>query len=311
MKKEKQTKKKIKLTDYQKTQLYGFLFFLPWLIGFLLFFITPFIMTINFSFNKLTINDNTSGLLYKNVGFENYRYIFGRYKISDDTFFMRYLFTSLSEVVILLPAITVFSLLIAVILNQKFRGRSIARVLFFIPIIFGLPTVINSFSGDSSLNEFISSLDDNPLYQFFNIIGLFSKGAIAPSLFNSIAILVKGTFKIIMLSGVQILIFLAAIQSINPALYEVAEIEGASKYEQFFKITLPSIFPILSAVVIYTLIDLLYRSPITKLITDIKLPIEHRATISVIFTLTTIILLALIVIILKVAQGGKYERKKS
>ena len=304
-------KKKFKLTDNQKTQIYGFLFFLPWLIGFLAFFITPFIMTINFSFNKLSINDSSAGLNYTYIGFDNFRYVFGKYKINEDMFFSRYLFKSILNVVLLLPAITVFSLIIAVILNQKFRGRGIARVLFFIPIIFGLPTIVGSFASETNLLEFDQSLQDNPLYKLFDVMGLFTKANIAPFIFTTITKLVKGTFQIIMLSGVQILIFLAAIQSINPALYEVAEIEGASKYEQFFKITLPSIFPILSAVVIYTLIDLLYRSPITKLITDIRLDIQYRATISVVFTITTIVLLVLIVIILKVAQGGKYERKKA
>ena len=113
-----------------------------------------------------------------------------------------------------------------------------------------------------------------------------------------------------MLSGVQILIFLAAIQSINPQLYEVAQIEGANTYEQFFKVTLPSIFPMLSAVIIYTLIDLLYRSPLVSLIMDEKISRENRAVISVIFTLVTLILLFIAAIFLRMVNNDKKAVQK-
>lgn len=308
-KKAKLKKRRILIKDSVRTQLYGFLFFLPWLIGFLALFITPFFMTLKFSFNELSYGDQ-GGLVYKGVGFKNYGWVFGEFKIKDELFFIRHLFNSITEVVLLLPAITVFSLVFAVILNQKFKGRGLARVIFFIPIIFGLPAIADAFSSQPDISEYALTLKDNKMYNFFNIMKLFETSSFAPELFGTISKLVKMTFKIIMLSGVQTLIFIAAIQSINPTLYEVAEIEGATKYEQFFKITLPSIFPMLSAVLIYTLIDLLYRSPITKLILETKYSLHIRATISVIFTIITFVFLGVVVLILRLSWGGSDERKK-
>ena len=211
----------------------------------------------------------------------------------------------------MIPLITVFSLLIAVLLNQKFRGRGVARTIFFLPIIFALPGVYNSFATAGS--DASGLLSDSVFYRFFDIKKIFMSSEIPISILTFLQSAVSGVFNILMLSGVQILIFLAAIQSINPTLYEVAEIEGANKYEQFFKITIPSIFPILSSVIIYTLIDLLYRSKLTLLIIDNQnqFSIEIKAVISVIFTALTLGMLFIIMILLKLIQrGGHYDKKR-
>lgn len=301
--------KKIKLKLNTKLQIKGFLMYLPFLVGFFIFFLVPFVMIIVYSFNKLE-TAQTGGLLYNYVGGVNYDYVFNKLKVNNSLgetiFFKQFLIESVVDTIIKLPLITVFSLVIAVLLNSKFSGQGLVRVIFFLPLILGLPTVVSFFSvGENNL----ISIKDSVVYKMFNISKIFEYSQIPQGILDIISKSVLGILNILMLSGVQILIFLAAIQSINPSLYEVAEIEGANKYEQFFKVTLPSIFPLLSAVIIYTLIDLLYRSPLVALIMDEKISRENRAVISVVFTIVTLLLLLIAAIFLKMANREKLVRK--
>ena len=300
--------KKLKIET--RTQIQGFLMYLPWLIGFLIFFLVPFIMTITYSFNKLDTATN-GGLTFTYTGWLNYDYVFNKLKVNTSTgesiFFKQFLIESVIQTLIKLPLITVFSLVVAVLLNNKFRGQGLARVIFFLPLILGLPTVVSFFTvGDNNL----VSIKEQTLYKIFDIAKIFKHSQVPESIISVISKSVLTILDVLMLSGVQILIFLAAIQSINPQLYEVAQIEGANTYEQFFKVTLPSIFPMLSAVIIYTLIDLLYRSPLVSLIMDEKISRENRAVISVIFTLVTLILLFIAAIFLRMVNNDKKAVQK-
>lgn len=300
--------KKLKIET--RTQIQGFLMYLPWLIGFLIFFLVPFIMTITYSFNKLDTATN-GGLTFTYTGWLNYDYVFNKLKVNTSTgesiFFKQFLIESVIQTLIKLPLITVFSLVVAVLLNNKYRGQGLARVIFFLPLILGLPTVVSFFTvGDNNL----VSIKEQTLYKIFDIAKIFKYSQVPESIISVISKSVLTILDVLMLSGVQILIFLAAIQSINPQLYEVAQIEGANTYEQFFKVTLPSIFPMLSAVIIYTLIDLLYRSPLVSLIMDEKISRENRAVISVIFTLVTLILLFIAAIFLRMVNNDKKAVQK-
>lgn len=301
----KVVKTKKPLSAKTKRHIGGFLLFLPWLIGFMIFFLVPFIMLIVYSFNSISFASE-GGLVLTKVGGKNYWYVFNRLLVPNTKLtFNQYLVEAIALTIIQLPLITVFSLLIAVLLNQNFKGRGLARAIFFLPIIFGLPSVIGGFSSNSGIVDVV----DSRVFHFLNIEKLFQHSIIPNTIISVIAKSVKGILSILMLSGVQILIFLSALQSINTTLYEVAEIEGATKYEQFFKVTLPSIFPMLSAVIVYTLIDLLYRSPLVSLIMDSSLNTERRSVISVVFTLTTLGLLFIVFIFLKLASPDKMKKK--
>jgi len=160
-----------------------------------------------------------------------------------------------------MPLITLLSLFLALLANRQFKGRAIVRMIFFLPIILGLDVVTEMLT-ISTGSEMVQSN------------GLFAEGlvarmlirytAIPPTYLNPIIDFVENIFSVIARSGVQTLVFLAALQSISPSMYEVAKIEGATAYETFWKVTIPSIMHIVMFVVIYTIIDLFLTSQIAE-----------------------------------------------
>ena len=198
--------KKLKIET--RTQIQGFLMYLPWLIGFLIFFLVPFIMTITYSFNKLDTATN-GGLTFTYTGWLNYDYVFNKLKVNTSTgesiFFKQFLIESVIQTLIKLPLITVFSLVVAVLLNNKFRGQGLARVIFFLPLILGLPTVVSFFTvGDNNL----VSIKEQTLYKIFDIAKIFKYSQVPESIISVISKSVLTILDVLMLSGVQILIFL-------------------------------------------------------------------------------------------------------
>lgn len=314
--KEKLAKKKIKLGYEKKRELYSFLFIIPFLLGFLLFFLYPLFRTFWLSFLKQDSITNK----YSSVGFENYKLLFTNFNIQlngKDYPFTRVLTESTLMVLIELPFIIIFSLIIAIILNQKFKGRGIARTIFLLPIIFG-SGIIASLAQMNELDAYYKSIVTNQsTYQGLNLDYLFNSLFISPKIIGVLNSFVARVFSIISFSGVQILIFLSALQSINPTLYEVAKIEGASKYDAFLKITIPQILPVAITTVVYTFVEILYRSPMTSAIAytrKLQYPSGGNgiaSAIAVIFLILTMILLVIIIGILKgLDNHGKREKYK-
>jgi len=310
---EDKVKSKKRLTLNQKKQLYNLLFISPWLIGFLVLFLKPVIETVIYSFHYIV--PSSTGMQMTPIGFDNYIRLFTSFTYTlDGTVypFLRLMYESISGTLIELPIIIIFSLLIAILLNQKFRGRGLVRTIFFLPIIFGLGVLANLSVSDAMSNFLEITISSQPIFKLLDIGFLFERSGIPIGVMKVLDNAVIEVFHIISFSGVQILIFLAALQSINPTLYEVADIEGASKYESFWKITLPMIVPIIITTIVYTFVDVLYRSPITKVIqdtafTDLTAGPGLSSAISVIFLLLTMALLA--GIILLVRRGARHYEK--
>lgn len=291
-----------------KRQLYALLFILPWLIGFIAFFIVPLIRGFILTFQTKT------GDAFVWNGFGNYSKLFSDFTITYDNkeyTIVRIILETLQEILFEMPLIIIFSLFIAVILNQKFRGRGVVRTIFFLPIVFSsgiIAGLIQSNNAGGFLEKVISS---QPLYQSLDITYLFKAGGIPSSVVDLLSSAAGQVFKVISYSGVQILIFLSALQSISPTLYEVGKIEGANSYESFWKITLPSIMPMIIATTVYTFVDVVARSKITYIIRETeKLPIggsiNLASTISIIFLLITVVLLGIIVFVLgRMYRSGK------
>ncbi len=241
----------------QKRQLYGFLFILPWLIGFTLFYLNSILRLIANSMQSIKVT--SEGMVTTFIGLDNFIEIF---TLNPD--FNRVLITSVSKTIVSLPFIVIFSLIIAVVLNGEFKGRAIARVIFILPLILGLDIVVSlgdlTNIGDKMdmMNNVATGLEADKLQM------LLLSSSIPEWIANLLITMVNGVFELVSLSGVQILIFLAALQSVNPALYEVARIEGANAYEVFWKVTIPGISPMIFMVIIYTIIDAYYRSPLAS-----------------------------------------------
>lgn len=260
-------KKKHGMSLIQKRNFKGFLFILPWLIGFIAFYARGLIQNIQFSMSTLTV-PATGGYTLDWVGFDNYVYAF---RVHGS--FKQVLTSSLGNMLIDVPLIIFFSLFMAILLNKKFKGRGIVRAIFFVPVIMGAGAItdaldlartmmndgINSSSGEMSDAAAAASVS----IEYF--IDLFKNLSLPEKLLDYVVGAVARVTEIISASGVQLIIFIAALQSIPGSMYEVAKIEGATGYETFWKVTFPMVMPHIITNFVYTVVDKFADSEIIEL----------------------------------------------
>ncbi|MBE6619909.1 MAG: sugar ABC transporter permease [Ruminococcaceae bacterium] len=250
-------KRKIASLDRRKARA-GWFFVLPFIIGFILIYLPMVFDSIKMSFNEMKMLPN-GGYELIPVGFGNYYEA-----LFEDPNYVQTLVTGLKQLVFDIPAILIFSLFMAVMLNQKMVGRAAFRAILFLPVVIstgvfasnqmsntlddymGSTDGIDDGSGQSSAAEIVSAMD---------IERLFEGMKIGTELKDYVVTMVNDIFDIVNRSGVQMLIFLAALQSISPAIYESCRIDGATSWETFWKITLPMISPMILVNGVYTVID--------------------------------------------------------
>ncbi|CAG9620788.1 carbohydrate ABC transporter permease [Sutcliffiella rhizosphaerae] len=225
------------LSMRSKNSLTGLLFISPWIIGFLLFTAYPLFYSLYLSFHQVRIT--TQGIQTKFVKFDNFEYAF-----AVDALFTQKLLTFIQELVLSVPIIIVFSLIIALLLNQPIRFRNFFRMIFFLPVIIASGPVINEL-----ISQGVTSLPSIKEYAVFETM------LSTDSFFSKVILYLMDNLIIILwFSGVQFLIFLAALQKIDKQVYEAAKIDGASNWECFWKVTLPSIFPMIVVNTVYTIV---------------------------------------------------------
>lgn len=233
-----------------RTSWTGFLFALPFVAGFLFFFIEPLLESLRFVFS--TVEITLSGYKTTFSGWDNLNYAF-----RQDTNFSANLRASVTDMLWQVPIILVFALLLALVLNQKFHGRVLVRAIFFLPVIIGTGLVLNIIKGDAAgagvmAGDVVAAgtqTESDVLQELLIHSGLNSK------LISAIVKVSDSLLGMMWRVGVQMIIFLAGLQSISPALYEASAIEGATAWESFWKITLPMLLPILQLNVVYTVVD--------------------------------------------------------
>ncbi len=243
----------------------GYFFVAPFILGIVLIYIPILLDSIWFSFNRLDNNNFVDGVLtpvFKPVGLEYYKYA-----LFENENFVTNMLAGLQQLIFEVPAVIIFSLFIAVVLNQKMLGRAAFRAIFFVPVIIstGLMETINSQdivsgsmeggiddgTGQSATSQIISVLD---------VEKLFENMKVGAQLVVYVVNIVNNVYNIINYSGVQMLIFLAGLQSISPAIYEACRIDGATGWETFWKITFPMISPMILVNTVYTVINAFTRS---------------------------------------------------
>lgn len=308
-------KKRSRSLDVQKSRM-GWLFIAPFLIGFFLLYLPMIVESIQFSFNKIVIQQG-GGYILESVGWKNYSYA-----ISEDPDFVTTLIASLKDLIFDVPAIVIFSLFMAVLLNQKMRGRAIFRAIFFIPVIVSTG-IIESIDLQNSLAQNMEAaasgeggLDGGStgtqIISAMDLTKLFSGMRIGSGLISYVTTLINGVYGIIGRSGVQMLIFLAGLQSISPAIYESCYIDGASSWETFWKITFPMISPMILVNAVYTVIDA-FTSQSNTVMTYISKVYNQpgnncrSAAMSWMYFLIVVLLLALVAAILSAYVF--YQRK--
>lgn len=258
---------KLRLTLRGKEAIAGFLFLIPFLIGLLGVFLPMVIQSIRFSFSNLEVT--SEGLAISTAakgGFEHYIRA-----LTIDPEYNLMLLNAMVEMATSVPLIIIFSFFAANLLNQKFRGRTIARSIFFFPVLLSSGAILSLETADLLLNSTsLTQTGGDDIASFFNVAVLLVKYTDLPiHIVTFLSDAVSGVYNIIIASGVQILIFLAGLQSISPSLYEASDIEGATAWESFWKITFPMISPLILVNSVYTIIDS-FTSATNEMMTEIQ-----------------------------------------
>ncbi|WP_199924967.1 carbohydrate ABC transporter permease [Paenibacillus sp. IHBB 10380] len=229
---------KMKITNKRRKAIIGLTFVSPWIVGFLIFTLYPMIHSMFLSFHQVKITPVGIKTVY--IGLENYKYAF-----FSDPVFIEKILKYLQEMALNIPIIIVFSLIIALLINQKIKFRGIFRTIFFLPVIITSGPVINEL-----LSQGATSIPNIEQYGMFTMI----ENTLSPFIAEPIMYLFTQIIMVLWFSGVQILIFLAGLQKVDQSLYEAARIDGASPWESFWKVTLPMLMPLVIVNVIYSIV---------------------------------------------------------
>ncbi len=290
----------------------GWVFVSPFLFGFIFIFLRVFIDSIIYSFSNIVQGDD--GFVLELIGWENYHQV-----LFATTDFTQEIINSFLPMIPNVLMIVIFSLFIAVMLNQKMVCRGLYRVIFFMPVILAVGIVADAEAsnrvisgmwdtsgietGVEGVSGLVNAMDIQQYLKFVNI---------SPEFTSYITSAVNNIYGIINSSGVQILIFIAGLQSISPAIYEAAYVEGASGWEVFWKITFPMISPIMYLNIIYTIIDTLTNgnNSLIKMINLVGIQqakYGNATAMAWVYTLMTLVLLG--ISMLMIGRMQRSERR--
>lgn len=296
--------------SYRKRQsAWGVIFTVLLMIGLVYFFLIPFFITLIYSFSRvenLRVNTSTLehiGVATEWIGLDNFKYI-----LKEHSTFSTSLFNAFTGTIFNVIFIIIFSLIIAVLLNSKFKGRAFVRAVFFMPVIFNSQAVDVALATGAQLASTMEAAQNSIFTQGFNMMDFLLDANLPQGVATFLGNMTSGIYDVISYSGVQILIFLAGIQSVPKHLYEAAKIEGATQYEIFWKITFPMVSPLMLTAGVYTVVDSFLRSEllttinvfstagIRDLATGLGVVSNYgiHASMSLLFALSSIIIIALV-----------------
>ena len=236
----------------------GVLFILPLIIGFLVFMAKPLVESLLMSMSNVQIKMG-EGYTRTFTDILNYEYA-----LTVDPYFNQRLVEEIGRMGLNAIATLVMSFVVAVILNQEFKGRALARAIFFLPVILSSGVL----PGIESQNEFYNMMqgisDEIANQSGVNLSAslqeLLQVSGMGSGVFDILFSMIDSIYDIVMASGIQIIVFLSGLQSISPSLYEAADIEGCTAWESFWKITFPIVSPLLLVNCIYTIIDFFMKN---------------------------------------------------
>jgi ABC-type sugar transport system permease subunit len=249
---------KYSLTLEGKNAITGYLFLLPFIIGFLAFMLFPIIESITMIFSNVKIDTDKHGFDMEYIGIENIRRV-----VAVDAEFNRFVTEEIGRMLLIVPAIIIFSLFVALILNQEFKSRGFVRAIFFLPVILSSGIMIGLETNNSLLNSMSDIIKEGNLMKS-SVTGvlediLVTEGA-ASDFMGYIFQIINQIYDIAMASGIQIIIFLSALQTIPASMFEAAKIEGATSWECFWKITFPMVSSLILVNIVYSVVDYFLRT---------------------------------------------------
>lgn len=227
---------------------YGWICVSPWVFGLIIFFIIPIFQSLLFVFSKASTT--VGGFSIKWTGLENLKYIFG-----EDPKFTDNLLSGVTAFAYSFPIILVLSLIIALILNQNFKGRVVFRSIYFLPVIIASGVILGTYQvGNASLT---TNTDEAIVASMIDVSELIEWVGLPDSLAEYFNMAVNKIMNLVWQCGVQIILFIAGMQSIPELYYEVSKVEGATAWEEFWFITFPSLSRVITLVTVFTMVELM------------------------------------------------------
>jgi len=231
---------KIKATNKRREAAIGIAFIFIWIVGYLIFSLYPVFYSLYLSFFKVRLDGQDIRLTYE--AFNNFKAAF-----VYDPYFVEILVTYAMNMIINVPVVIVFALIIAMLINQDIKGKGFWRTIFFLPVIISSGPIIGEL-----IDQGATTL---PSIENYNLVNMILAN-VGEFLANPVQNLLETILLVLWFAGIQILILLAGLQKIDRSIYEASMIDGASPWESFWKITLPSIMPLITVSVVYTVVSM-------------------------------------------------------
>jgi len=255
--------KESKISYERKKGLYGYGFIALWFVGVIYMFLIPLFQSLWYSLSYTELVSQPAVIEQYGMdgpGIYTEWNDFGNYKkaFTENAEYPQNLANSLIETAYTVPLVLVFSLFVALLLNDKFKGRTFARAIFFLPVLIATGPVLQVINGDmlsqgvGEAAQFSSLFKADFVEEFLHFMGLSN---ISQSFADAVKDITETILNLIWDSGIQILIFISALQQIPVSAKEAASMEGATGWEFFWKITFPTISPMIFVNLIYTVID--------------------------------------------------------
>lgn len=241
-------KKQKRLALKNRTAMYGYLFVLPVVIGIIFIFLPNLILSIRYAFSEVVIGFGNVKIDF--VGWANFKRAF-----LEDVEYRQILINTVKGAIVDTIIILSFSFFVATLLNQEFKGRSLARTIMFMPIVLSTGVILSVDNAITTTMVETVGEEVSVFASYFDLERLLLSFNLPSGITSVIVYAVDSTYSILSRSGVQIMIFLSALQGISPSVFEAAKMEGASKWEEFWKITFPMITPMILVGAIYTIVD--------------------------------------------------------
>lgn len=314
-----------RLSMRAKRSISGYLFILPFIIGFVVFMAAPLFMSLQMSFSKVNSDTISAtgfhmisyvgleegktlsgvmqesgflGMLVDLLGLDNYKYA-----LTVDPHFNQYLIEEITKIGYHTIAIIVVAFVIAVLLNQEFKGRAFVRAIFFLPVILSSGVLVN-LETDNTLMQGMQELisEQTPFTVTDSMMEILRLTGLGGDLLDIVFELIAEVYDIVMGAGIQIIVFLSGLQNVPASLYEAADVEGCTKWEAFWMITFPMVSPLLIVNIIYTIVDFYTKmsGDLSTLLDNALLNFnyDHVAAMNWIYFAITLAMIGLCIVVL-------------
>lgn len=284
-----------------KNAVAGYLFIAPFILGFILFMVVPLGQSRLMTFNDVNPMSDGTGFSMDWVGIKNYKDAF-----TVDVDFVPALISELVTMVVNTPATLIFSFFIALLLNQNFKGRGAVRAIFFLPVILSSGVIVGLEYNNSLLSDMKDVIsetsNDASVTAVLEDILITSGGGPMARMFQYVFDIINKVYDIAIASGIQIIMFLSALQTISPSMFEAAKIEGCTAWESFWKITFPMVSSMILVNVVYTVIDFFLKTDntvMTKISEEVgKMNYGFSSAIAWVYFLCVIVILGIVSLII-------------